>query len=147
LRGRRGKVALDFGIPLTTVHPTARRFVAALDAEDYDAVRAALAPNCVYHAPEGTLVGPDRILSSYRAQGAAARHRFEKIEYASALEAIGPGDAIVTFIDRLMLAGAWHEFQCRQRIRIGSADLVDEIWHEEIPGERERLQEFEAGSE
>jgi len=123
---------------------SAQRFAAALDAEDYEAVRASLAAHCVYHAPEGVRTGPDEILASYRQNGASACDRFEEIEYESSVEAIGPNDALITFIDGVTLRGALHQFRCRQRIRIDTRGLVEEIWHEEIPGERERLQQFEA---
>src|SRR5262249_52556750 len=33
---------------------------------------------------------------------------------------------------------------CRQHVRVGSDGLVETIQHEEIPGERERLHQFEA---
>jgi hypothetical protein len=132
--------------PLAMILQSAQRFAAALDAEDYEGVRATLAADCVYHAPEGLQIGPDEIVKSYRQNGASARDRFEKIEYESRVEAIGPTDALITFIDRVTLRGAWHEFRCRQRIRIGAGGLVEQIWHEEIPGERERLRQFEAGA-
>jgi hypothetical protein len=125
---------------------SAQRFAAALDAEDYEGVRATLAADCMYHAPEGLQVGPDAIVASYRQNGASGRDRFEKIEYQSSVEGIGPAEALITFVDRVMLRGAWHQFRCRQRIRIGAGGLVEQIWHEEIPGERERLQQFEAGA-
>jgi hypothetical protein len=124
----------------------AQRFAAALDAEDYEGVRATLAAHCRYHAPEGLRIGPDEIVTSYRQNGASGRDRFEKIEYQSRVEAVGTADALITFIDRVLLGGAWHEFRCRQRIHIGAAGLIDEIRHEEIPGQRERLQQFEAGA-
>jgi limonene-1,2-epoxide hydrolase len=130
---------------MTTILHAAQRFAAALDAEDYRAAHSALAADCVYHAPEGLLVGPDRIVASYREHAESARGRFETIEYESAVEAIGPAEAVITFIDRVMLAGAWHQFRCQQRIRIDAAGLVAEIRHEELLGERERLQKFEAG--
>jgi hypothetical protein len=122
---------------------TAQRLAAALDAEDYRASRGTLAPDCVYHSPKGLLVGPDRIVASYREHAAAARGRFETIEYQSVVETSGPAEAVITFIDRVTLGGAQHQFRCQQRIRIDAAGLVAEIRHEEIPGEREKLQQFE----
>jgi hypothetical protein len=131
---------------VATILQSVQRFAAALDAEDYEVVRGCLAPACVYAALEGSLVGPDAIVASYDGNGSAARGRFEKIEYRSEVETIGPSDAIITFIDRVMLASKWHEFRCRQRLRLGAGGLIEEITQEEIPGERERLHEFEAGA-
>jgi hypothetical protein len=131
---------------MATVLGTAQRLAAALDAEDYRAARAALAPDCVYHAPEGLLVGSDRIVSSYREHATAARGRFEKIEYHSVVETIGPAEALITFVDGVTLGGAAHQFRCQQRIRIDADGLVAEIRHEEIRGERAKLQQFEANT-
>jgi hypothetical protein len=132
---------------MTTILHSAQRLAAALDAEDYRAARAALAPDCVYHAPEGLLVGADRIVASYREHAESARGRFEKIEYQSAVETNDPSEALITFIDRVTLGGARHQFRCQQRIRINAAGLVAEIRHEEIPGKRENLQQFEADAD
>jgi hypothetical protein len=132
--------------PLSTLLDSAQRFAAALDAEDYESVRALLAANCSYHSPGGLLTGPDAILASYREHGQSASHRFDKIEYRSAVESIGPREALITFVDRVTLRRATHEFRCQQRIRIGVGGLIEEIRHEEIPGERERLREFEASA-
>ena len=54
---------------------SARRFAAALDAENYETVRASLAAGCVYEAPEEMLVGPEAIVASYRENAVAARGR------------------------------------------------------------------------
>src|SRR5271165_5962512 len=123
--------------------PTARRLAEALDAEDYTAARAILAAGCIYHTGTTTLTGPDAISASYRANGEAARGRFDVIEYASQVEPSGAAGAVITYTDRVHRGGERHEYRCRQHIRISKAGLVEEIWHEELPGERERLQEFE----
>jgi hypothetical protein len=122
---------------------TSRRFAAALDAEDYLAAGALLAAGCVYHTGGEPLRGPEAILASYRASGAAAAARFEAVQYTSAVRLCGPSVAVVTFTDRVRRRGRWHEYRCRQRVRVGAAGLIVEIRHEELPGERERLREFE----
>lgn len=124
---------------------SARRFASALDTEDYEAVLPTLASGCVYEAPQGVIVGPEAIVASYRENAVAARGRFAKIEYASEVAIGGPAEAVITFIDRVMLGGAWHEHRCRQHIRLGAGGLIEHITHEELPGERERLQQFETG--
>jgi hypothetical protein len=127
---------------------SARRFAAALDAEDYEAVRASLGSGCVYDAPQGVLIGPEAIVASYRENADGARSRFAKIEYTSEVATAGPApaEAVITFIDRVMLGGAWHEHRCRQHVRFGAGGLIEHIRHEELPGERERLQQFEAAA-
>jgi hypothetical protein len=122
----------------------ARRLAAALDAENYDTVRACLSAGCVYHGPDGVRTGPDAIVASYRDNGTAGAGRFDRIEYESLVEAAGPAEAVITFTDRVWLGGAWHRFLCQQHVRVGASGLVEEIRHEELPGERERLARFEA---
>lgn len=123
---------------------SAARFAAALDAEDDVAVSACLASGCEYEAPEGVLIGPEAIVDSYRKNAVAARGRFAKIEYASEVATVGRAEVVITFIDRLMLGGVWHEHRCRQHIRLNRAGLIEHIRHEELPGERERLRQFES---
>ena len=122
---------------------TARRLAEALDAEDYVAARAILAAGCIYHTGTTTLTGPDAILASYQANGEAARGRFDGIEYSSRVEPSGAAGAVIIYTDRVHRGDERHEYRCRQHVRIGKAGLVEEIRHEELPGERERLQEFE----
>jgi len=122
---------------------TARRLAEALDAEDYSAARATLAEGCVYHTGTTTLVGREAIIGSYRANGEAAHGRFDEIHYASRVDPSETSGAVITYTDRVRCGGEWHEFRCRQHVRIGATGLVEEIRHEELPGERERLQEFE----
>jgi acetyl esterase/lipase len=122
---------------------TAERLAAALDAEDYEAVRACLSASCVYHGPDGVLTGRDAIVASYREVGEAGRGRFEEIKYESQARLEGPDSVVITFTDHLRLGRAWHRFSCRQYVRVGSDGLVEAIQHEEIPGERERLHQFE----
>jgi hypothetical protein len=124
----------------------ARRFAAALDGEDYETARASLAAGCVYEAPEGELIGPEAIVASYSQNGVAARGRFAKIEYTSEVAATGPAEAVITFTDRVMLGGQWHAYRCRQHIRLDATGLIEHIRHEELPGERERVRQFEAAA-
>jgi hypothetical protein len=123
--------------------PIARRFAAALDAEDYLAASQFLAEQCVYHLGNATIAGRDAIIGSYRANGESAKRRFESFEYVSDVETTGASDASITFTDRLRSGDHSHEFRCRQHLRIGLGGLVEEIVHEELPGERQRLEDFE----
>ena len=122
---------------------TARRLAEALDAEEYSAAPATLAEGCVYHTATAALVGPEAVIGSCRANAEAARGRFDEIHYASRADPSGAWGAVITYTDRVRCGDAWHESRCRQHVRIGAAGLVEEIRHEELPGERERLQEFE----
>jgi len=122
----------------------ASRFAAALDAEDYSTARRLLADTCVYRIGAETIAGPDAIIDSYRRNGESAKQRFDAVEYVSDVELVDQSTAAIAYTDRLRLGNQWHEFRCRQRVRIGADGLVEEITHEELPGERERLKDFEA---
>lgn len=118
------------------------RFASALDAEEYDEAILLLATDCVYESPDGTLIGPEAIITSYRDNGDRARCRFDEITYSSAVEQ--DGDAfVVTYTDGLRLGDRRHEFHCRQRLSVNADDRIIAIRHEEMPGERERLRRFE----
>jgi hypothetical protein len=139
LQVRRGRG----GMPEEGIPTMARRLAESLDAEDYDAARATLAEGCRYHIGTTTLTGPDAIIASYRANGEAARGRFDMFEFSSQIEPSGASGAVITYTDRVQLQGEWHEYRCRQHVRLGKTGQIEEIRHEELPGERERLQEFE----
>jgi hypothetical protein len=121
----------------------ARRFAAALDAEDYMSARALLAEQCVYETGGAVVVGVDAIIESYQTNGKAAQRRFDEIEYASYVEKTGPWSAVIDFTDRVRLGSEWHEFRCRQHVKVGQSGLVEKIKHEDLPNEREQLKEFE----
>ncbi|MCI0461459.1 MAG: nuclear transport factor 2 family protein [Gemmataceae bacterium] len=120
----------------------ARRFAAALDADDFEAVRPLLAPDCAYDTGKETLIGPDSILDLYRANGASARTKFDRIEYASGVTGFGPDSAVILFTDRVTQGGESHTYRCRQRLRYDANGRIVAITHEELPGEREQLLAF-----
>lgn len=126
------------GIARTTVEG----FAAALDAEAYGEAILFLADDCVYESPDGPLIGPEDIIASYCHNGERARSRFDEIDYSSSVDQIGD-EYVVTYTDGLRLGGRRHEFHCRQWIRVNREDQIVAIRHEEISGERARLQEFE----
>ena len=122
-----------------------RRFAAALDAEDYEAAAECLAADCAYHSRIGPLIGPSAIVASYQGIGDAARGQLDAIDYTSEVEAAGPREAVVEFLDKLQHAGRRHVYRCRQLIRVDERGLIVKLTHQELPGERERLEEFLAG--
>ena len=120
----------------------ALRFARALDREDYDVVRALLAPDCRYEARGGPISGADAIVDSYRCAGRTARSLFDTVDYESGLISAHANVADISFSDRLTKDGKQHLYRCRQRLLFTPGDLVSRIVHEELPGERERLLEF-----
>jgi hypothetical protein len=134
----------NFGGYSRNILTIASDFAAALDAEDYAAARRLLAETCVYRLGAETIVGPDAIIDSYRTNGESAKQRFNAVEYVSDVELVGPSTAAICYADRLRIGSRWHEFRCRQHVQIGMEGLVEEITHEELPEERQRLKDFEA---
>jgi hypothetical protein len=120
----------------------ASRFTAALDADDFEGIRPLLAGGCVYDTSKETLIGPDAVIASYRKNGESARERFAEIEYESAVVEAGPSRATVEFTDHLTARGERHTYRCRQRLRFDATGRIVAIAHEELPGERARLEEF-----
>jgi hypothetical protein len=121
-----------------------RLFASALDAEDYAAARGLLADRCVYFIGDATLIGPDAIINSYRINGEAAKERFDSIEYVSDIEMSGPSSAVISFSDHLRCGNERHVFHCRQHVRVGLGGLIEEIRHEKLREERQRLKRFES---
>ena len=120
----------------------ATRFADALDAEAYDDAISLMADDCIYESPDGTLIGPEAIIDSYRGNGERASSRFDEITYRSQVERIGDEFA-VTYFDGLRIGDRQHEFRCRQWLRVNADGRIIAIRHEEITGERERLRAFE----
>jgi hypothetical protein len=122
----------------------AARFAAALDADDFDAFRALLAPDCRYEVRGAALVGPDAILDSYRYASEAAHSEFDEVTYASRVLRVDGDSAVIEFADHLEREGAVHVFLCLQHLTV-AAGVITVIRHEDLPGEREKLSAFRAG--
>lgn len=120
---------------------TADQFAAALDKEDYEQARLWLAPDCLYASPTGSLIGPDKILDSYQSHGDAARGRFDSIDYRHRAQELEDGWIRIEFMDAVSANQRQHVFRCHQLVRV-VGELIEEIVHQEIAGERERLNQF-----
>ena len=120
------------------------RFARALDREDYDQAAACLHPDCVYSIRGDTHCGAAAIVDSYRGNGDTAAEVFDSIEYGSELSPEAGGWVSVRFRDRITHEGESLEHQCEQRMHVGTERLIDTIEHRDLPGERERLDEFRA---
>ena len=119
----------------------ARRFASALDRCDFAEAARYLAPDCRYQIGEAVLVGPEAIIASYRESDEWGRSVLEHVVYESQVEESGD-HVTVTYIDRLSYHGETHEYRCRQHLWLDAPGRIVRILHEELPGERERLDEF-----
>jgi len=120
----------------------ARGFAQALDADDFAAARRYLAPDCRYHVRGETLHGPDAVLESYQQASRAAQALFDGVAYASQVLSIDGNTVRVGYEDILTLAGETHIHHARQRLTFGADGHIVQIEHEDLPGERQRLQGF-----
>ena len=127
---------------LETVQTVAERFAAALDHDDFDAAGKFLAEDCEYFTGKEVLRGRAEIMASYRENGEQARRTFDEIEYASVVQISAGGEPVILFTDRIRKGRLSHRYQCRQRLTVRADGKVAAIHHEEIPGEREKLQHF-----
>lgn len=128
-----------------SVSELALRFARALDLDEYDVVRALLAPDCHYETRNGPIFEADVVVDSYRSASKTAHSLFDTVEYESALLSAKMDSAEISFADRLTKDGKEHVYRSRQRLYFNSGGLVRRIVHEELPGEREQLLEFCAG--
>lgn len=130
------------------VRTVAKAFADALDRRDFDGAKAMLASTCRYDltaasfTSEGTLVGPDAIVESYRWHDARARNLFDRLEYFSVVEAVDGMTAVIRFSDVLEKVGKRHTYSCRQRISVNESTVIDSIVQEDIPTETAAVRAF-----
>lgn len=119
----------------------ALRFIAALDAADWDGLRALLADSCTYAVRGQLLEGPEAIVASYRSVEDWVRETFDEVRYDSEVLAHDEHTARVGFRDRLRYGERRLDFRCEQHLRIDDG-LVAHIEHVDLPGEREKAERF-----
>ena len=125
----------------------ARAFADSLDRSDFGSVAALLAPGCRYVqesslTPEGTLVGPDAILASYRRHDERWRNLFDRVEYSSDVEALNDRSAVIRFVDVIEKDGQTHTYSCFQRITFDEHWRIEGIVQEDIPTEITAVRAF-----
>lgn len=130
------------GVSAAELEARARGFARALDADDLAAARPYLDSDCHYQLRDETLRGPDAILESYRRASRMAQELFDDVAYASRVLAVKGDTAVVHYEDILTLDGETHVHNVRQRLAFGGDGLIAYIEHEDLPGERERLERF-----
>ena len=130
------------------VRAVAQAFADALDRNDFETAAAMLAPNCRYDltgaslTSEGTLLGPDAIVQSYRWHNARAHVLFDRVEYFSVVEEIEGAAAVIRFSDVIEKGTERHTYSCRQRVVVNEAGLIDLIVQLDIPEETAAVRAF-----
>ena len=119
----------------------AKCFAAALDHCDFTEATRYLSPDCHYQTGHEELIGPTAIVASYRESVEWGSRTLDQVVYESEVEETGDGLSVL-YTDRVIHHGQTHEYHSRQHLWLNEAGQVVRIVHEEIPGEREQLDEF-----
>jgi hypothetical protein len=118
-----------------------RALARALDADDFEAAARWISLGCEYDARGEILRGREAIIASYAASSAWGREHLS-VAYTSEVEPPIGREVPVLFTDDLGHGERTHRYRCRQRFTVGGDGLIERIMHEEIPGEREKLEAF-----
>lgn len=119
----------------------ARLFAAALDRCDFAEASHYLSPDCRYQIGGGELIGPEAIIGSYRDSAEWGSRTLEQVIYESEVEE-GQDGLSVLYTDRIIHHGQKHESYSRQHLTMDENGRIVRIIHEELPGEREALEQF-----
>ncbi len=117
-------------------------FTNALDHNQFDLAASFLDSNCCYEINATTIIGRDKIMDSYRSNAEWAFATFDELQFESRVDAEGD-NFLVTYTDISKHQGINHIYRCQQLLQVDAAGLICKIVHREIPGEKERLQDFE----
>lgn len=116
---------------------------AALDSDDYETAKSAFAESVSYVIGEETLLGPDRIVASYREASEMAHRIFDDVGYDHQVHGTDdPEQFIVAYQDILTIGNETLTHQARQHVRAQTDKGVVHIVNVEVPGESERVDEF-----
>ncbi len=119
----------------------AMAFAAALDRSDFAAAAEYLSPDCRYVLGNEVLIGPEAIIASYRKSDEWGKRALDRVIYES--EVTQDGDRVrVLYIDRITHRGVTHVYRSYQFLWLDESGKITKIVSEELPGERERLDQF-----
>ncbi len=127
----------------TLTYKQANLFAAALDADDFEAARNLLSPDCVYERSADVVIrGSESIVQSYRESSSRAVRLFDSVLYTSDVMSSSETTAELLFADHLEAKGNTHIYRSRQFLEFNANGAIIRIRHEEIPEERDRLNSF-----
>lgn len=115
----------------------------ALDADDYEAAAATMADNVVYTIGDRVLHGPEEIVASYRDASAMARRLFDEVGYDhEVFPTEDPNTFRVSYSDILTVGGETLAHMAEQHVTVSPGSGVVNIVNVDVPGEREKVDEF-----
>lgn len=120
----------------------AKAFVAIMDSEDYEPAKQFLAKDCIYKVGDKIHKGTKAILKTYKEHHDFAKSTFDSVVYKSELSQISDNEFEVTYIDIITYGQKTHTYKCKQFFNLNSENKINEIIHEDIPGEYQRIKSF-----
>ena len=127
--------------PIEYVETLAR----ALDADDYEMAASVLSDQVEYSIGEDVIHGPAAILASYREASEMAHRLFDSVSYGHVVNATDdPLFFRVSYSDELTVAGETLKHMAEQHVTVAADEGVVEIVNVDLPGEREKVDEFMA---
>jgi hypothetical protein len=115
----------------------------ALDADDYEAAAATMADDVVYTIGDRVLYGPAEVVASYRDASAMARRLFDEVAYDhEVFPTDDPNTFRVSYSDILTVGGETLAHMAEQHVTVSPGAGVTTIVNVDVPGEREKVDEF-----
>ena len=119
-----------------------RRFVEALECEDFEAAQRLLAPGCVYFQLARDLRGPEAVVASFERGARWGLDQFDSIERESSVKPTEDGRAILTFFYKIHHKGKSLKIRSEQIIELDDAGLIGRIEHVELASQANALFKF-----
>ena len=115
----------------------------ALDGDDYETAAAVMADDVVYIIGDRVLHGREEIVASYREASAMARRLFDEVGYDHVVYPTeDPNTFRVGYSDILTVGGETLAHMAEQHVTVAPGAGVVEIVNVDLPGEREKVDEF-----
>jgi hypothetical protein len=125
--------------PIDIVESLAR----ALDEDDFTTAASTMAERVEYLIGGQTIRGPDAVVASYRAASETARRLFDGVTYGhEVIPTDDPSSFRVSYSDELSAGSETLRHLAEQHVTVAPGEGVVRIVDVDVPGERERLDEF-----
>ncbi len=114
----------------------------ALDNDDYETARTALAPDVRYEVKGSVLEGPEAVLESYRGASEMAHRVFDAVGYDHEITSEDGKTFVVNYTDALTIEDETLVHHARQIYTVEPGRGVTQIVNVELPGEADRVDQF-----
>lgn len=135
-----GKIAS--AVPTQTAFAVLESFAQALDHDQFEAAKRYLSHDCVYRTPSRTFNGPAEIIESFKESSSWAHSNIERVTFVHIVEDCGDCSRRIRFFDLLEHNGMRFRHVCLMHSRLNDQGLITELKLEDLPGEKEKVNEF-----